>query len=253
MSDENSRNRAELWGDYVGWDGRKQGEGGFLVRQLGERAAQRVLDVALGDGVDTISLIRAGFDVECNEADRYFRERAIANAAQYNIALNPTGYAWPELTSGYQENAFDAVICFGHSIGCVLDEAARRQSLGQFYRVLRPGGALMIDERNFRKMENSIKLGEPFVPSGKYVYTGSGKIALQFVEKTDDRILGIEYSHTETGQKAYYRVYSFREGELKDTLEEAGFAAGAIQTYSDYQSTLAPDPHADYYQYIGVK
>lgn len=34
-SSENSRIRAEIWGDFVGWDNRRRGENGFLVSQLG--------------------------------------------------------------------------------------------------------------------------------------------------------------------------------------------------------------------------
>lgn len=49
---ENSRIRAELWGDFVGWDNRRRGENGFLLNQLKEHTARRILDVALGDGAE---------------------------------------------------------------------------------------------------------------------------------------------------------------------------------------------------------
>lgn len=45
-SAENSRIRAEIWGDFVGWDNRRRGENGFLVNQLKEHMSRRILDVA---------------------------------------------------------------------------------------------------------------------------------------------------------------------------------------------------------------
>jgi glycine/sarcosine N-methyltransferase len=251
---KNSQNRADLWGDYVGWGQRLEGEGTFLTKQLGGHGVRSVLDAALGDGIDTIYLTKAGFDVKCNEADPAFRERAKANAAAHGIAIEPTSEMWPDLAKSYSPASFDAVICLGHSIGCVLDADSRQQSLTAFRDMLKPGGILVVDERNFRKVEDSIELNRPFTPSGKHVYTGSaGKIALTFVEHdVDERIVGIEYRHTETSKRAYYRVYSFKEGELPDTLHEAGFVLGAIETYSDYRHVNPPDPTADYYQHVAV-
>jgi SAM-dependent methyltransferase len=251
---ENSMNRAALWGDYVGWDARKAGENGFLIHHLTEMSAERVLDVALGDGVDTVALIEAGLEVDCNEADPHFRARAIAKAAERGITLEPTGYLWPDLAQGYDTDSYDAIVCLGHSIGCVLGSNDRIASLGSFHQLLRPGGSLIVDERNFRKIEDGIVVGKPFRPSGKYVYTGSGKIELTFIgHDTDTRTLGIEYRHTETGTKAYYQVHSFGQDELPHEMQAAGFSEGAIATYSDYQPAIPPNPQADYYQYIATK
>lgn len=33
-SEENAKTRAEIWGDFVGWDNRRRGENGFLINQL---------------------------------------------------------------------------------------------------------------------------------------------------------------------------------------------------------------------------
>lgn len=60
---ENSRIRAELWGDFVGWGNRWKQDEKFLKPILQKHNAQRILDVALGDGVDTVYLLKQGFDV----------------------------------------------------------------------------------------------------------------------------------------------------------------------------------------------
>ena len=69
VSGGNSKARAEIWSDFVDWDNRRRGENGFLPTQLKRFNCKKVLDVALGDGVDTIYLLQQGFEVESNEVD----------------------------------------------------------------------------------------------------------------------------------------------------------------------------------------
>lgn len=109
-SAENSRIRAEIWGDFVNWEGRRKGENGWLVNQLKEHQVKRVLDVALGDGVDTIYLLQQGFDVSCNEVDDAFKTKAIQNAKKFGLEIKPTALDWRKLSEAYPENSLDAVI-----------------------------------------------------------------------------------------------------------------------------------------------
>lgn len=140
-SAENSRIRAEIWGDFVDWEGRRGGENGWLLNQLKEHGVKKVLDVALGDGVDTVYLLQQGFDVSCNEFDDAFRAKAIENAKKFGFFINPTSLDWRELDKEYEENSFDAVICLGNSLTCIFGRENQLKTLGQFQRILKPGGS----------------------------------------------------------------------------------------------------------------
>jgi len=59
----------------------------------------------------------------------------------------------------------------------------------------------------------------------------------------------IEYSHLETGKRAFYKVYPHKRGELEGLLKEAGFTVK--KKFSDYEEGDNPD--ADFYQYACEK
>lgn len=139
-SPENSRIRAEIWGDFVNWEGRRKGENGWLVNSLKEHGVKEVLDVALGDGVDTIYLLQKGFNVSCNEFDDAFRAKAIENARKFGLEIKPTLVDWQRLSETYADASFDAIICFGSSLVCLFKRYSQIQALREFYSLLKPGG-----------------------------------------------------------------------------------------------------------------
>ena len=249
-SAENSRIRAEMWSDFVGWDNRRRGENGFLMSQLKEHGVKKVLDVALGDGVDTIYLLQQGFDVASNEVDGPFREKAIENARNEGLTIAPTALDWRELDHAYQPESFDAIVCMGNSLTCVFGRENQLAALQQFRRILKPEGLLLIDERNFQRIldNREAAIAGTLHSSGRYVYTGTEKVKARFVDVSDEQIL-IEYTHLESGKKAYYKVFPFKHSELLGLLKETGFSR--IEQFSDYAP--GDNPEADFYQYVCLK
>lgn len=249
-SKENAKIRAEIWGDFVGWDNRRRGENGFLSNQLKEHDCRKILDVALGDGVDTIYLIQEGFEVSSNEVDSPYREKAIENAKKAGLTINPTNLDWRELTKSYKENSFDAIICLGNSLACLFGKENQLKALKEFHSLLKPRGILIIDERNFQRIldNRELALKGELHSSGKYLYTGTTKVNASFAKINDNYII-IEYTHNESSKKAYYKIYPFPLGELQTLLDKASFSK--IEKFSDYK--LEENPKADFYQYISEK
>src|SRR3989344_1518143 len=112
------------------------------------------------------------------------------------------------------------------------------------------GGVLLIDERNYQRIldNREAALSGKLHSSGKYLYTGTTRVKARFVEVRDNLIL-IEYSHLETGKRAFYKVYPHKRGELEGLLKEAGFTVK--KKFSDYEEGDNPD--ADFYQYACEK
>ncbi len=248
-STENSRKLAELWSDYVDWKGRRKGEDGFLLDQLGKYNVHKVLDVALGDGADSIYLLQQGFNVSGNEIDDAFREKAIENAKKLGFSIEPTNLDWRNLSKSYSQNSLGSIICLGNSLTFLFGRENQAQSLKQFCSLLKPGGVLLIDERNYQKIlneKNSYLSGSKHL-TGRYLYTGK-KIDARWIEINDDFAIA-QLIHKQTGNKAYSRVHPFRKGELMEILREAGFKK--IEQYGDYEPGENPD--ADFYQYICIK
>ncbi|OGD84490.1 hypothetical protein A2696_01375 [Candidatus Curtissbacteria bacterium RIFCSPHIGHO2_01_FULL_41_13] len=249
-SAENSKVRADLWGDFVGWDNRRRGENGWLFNQLKNYSAKKVLDVAVGDGVDTIFLLKQGFEVNCNEFDSAFREKAKENVQREGLVIAPTVLDWRNLDEEYLPASQDAVICMGNSLTCLEGEDNQLLALGQFHRVLASGGVLLVDERNYQKIldNREAAIAGTLDSTGKYLYTGTNRVRARFISISDQLIL-IEYTHQGTARKAYYKVFPFKKGELETLLKEAGFSQ--ITKFSDYEEGDNPD--ADFYQYVCVR
>ncbi len=87
--EQNSQALALLWADFVDCDERRKAEKGFLVKTLRRNNCRRVFDAALGDGCDSVHLLRNGFQVTSNEIDPDFLHVAIAAAAKQKVKLDP--------------------------------------------------------------------------------------------------------------------------------------------------------------------
>ncbi|MBI5553132.1 MAG: class I SAM-dependent methyltransferase, partial [Candidatus Diapherotrites archaeon] len=164
----------DFWSDFVDWEGRRSGENGFLVRTLSDNACHRILNAALGDGCDSIFLLHEGFEVVSNEVDDEFLRKALENARQEKVNLSVTRSDWRSLSRQAGENSFDAVLCLGNSLTYLFHKKDRLRALREFRKVLRPGGILLIDERNYSYIlrERKSILNGNFRYSGKVVYCG---------------------------------------------------------------------------------
>lgn len=245
----NSPHLVNIWREFIDWDKRRKGEGGFLVRTLQGNKVKTVFDASLGDGCDSIYLIRQGFDVTSNEIDQLFREKALENAAKEHVRLELTALDWRQLDAKFSPHSFDAVILLGNSLTYLFTKEDQMAALQQFRIILKPGGVLIIDERNYQYIldrREEIAAGK-FQYSGHYVYCGE-RVHARPIEIQDDHVV-FEYRHQQTGETGRLVMYPFKRGELKQLLLEAGFSS--VEQYSDYSAGDNPD--ADFYQYVCMK
>jgi len=133
---------------FVNWESRLAYEQPFIERQLQAVGARRVLDSACGTGQHAIALARAGYQVVGADLSAGMIEAARRNAAQAGVDV-------PFVVAGFGQHAgciagpFDAVLCLGNSLPHALSAAALLEALRDFRAVLRPGGLLLIQNRNF--------------------------------------------------------------------------------------------------------
>jgi SAM-dependent methyltransferase len=249
---KNKRNEellAEMWGDYIDWEKRRKGENGWLVRQLKKYNCHKIFDAALGDGCDSIYLIKEGFDVTSNEISEAFIKKAKENAKREGVRLKILKLDWRKLTKKIPKETFDAVLCLGNSLTCLFKYEDRLAALKQFWTILKKGGILIIDKRHYRPILDNRErvLKGYFHYSGKYVYCGK-YVHSKPVEIREDRIT-FEVSDKRTGKKAYFTVYPFTHWELMYFLKMIGFKK--IIEYSDYQ--YGYNPKADFFMYVCQK
>ncbi len=144
---------------FVNWPQRLEGELPFIERQL-HRAAQsvsqaaarpvqsvRVLDAACGTGMHVIALAQRGFQADGADlsAGMIDKARRNAQAAGVTARFEPLGFG--ELAGAFQD--YDALLCLGNSLPHILGADDLNKALLDFAAVLRPGGLLLIQNRNF--------------------------------------------------------------------------------------------------------
>ncbi len=138
-------------GDYdrfVEWDGRLAYDLPFLVGELDRVGAHRVLDVACGTGWHTIALSQRGYEVVGADISTRMIEHARENAAREDAHVHFVQAGFGQLAAQV-DGGFDGLICMGNSLPHVPDAEALRETLVDFAAVLRPGGVLINQQRNF--------------------------------------------------------------------------------------------------------
>jgi len=240
----NTKTLVELWGDFIDWGKRREGEGVFFNEIF--LGCKHIFESCLGDGCDAINYVKQGFDVTSNEVDELFIAKAKENAAIHKVKLKITNHDWRDIKNHFREGEFDVVTCLGNSLTYLFSEQDQLKTLISFYHILRKGGILVIDERNYHYISKKILKGD-FRYSGKYMYCGD-RVHGHPVEIEDNKVV-MEYEDMKTGKRAYLVLYPFKKGELLSLLKRVGF--NKITIYSDFKK--GQEENADFYQYIAVK
>jgi len=133
---------------FVDWTARLGVELPFTERQLHEVRARRVLDAACGTGMHAVALAERGYTTVGTDFSAGMIERARANAAAAGVGVRFEVAGFGELRDRVGEG-FDALLCLGNSLPHALTTADLDAALADFAACLRPGGLLLIQNRNF--------------------------------------------------------------------------------------------------------
>ena len=187
---------------------------------------------------DIVFLYKNGFEVYGNEYDKSFLEVAKKNLESHGVKIEIKTCKWEELDTCFPSSSFDALLCVGNSISCLLSLERVKLSLEKFYKLLKSQGILIIDERNYECSEN----GE------KVMYYGKGYLT-SFEKTGEPSLLNFTVENINRNENYSGKVYHFKPGELLKLLRDAGFER--IKTYSDLK--YGYDLEASFYHYICLK
>jgi SAM-dependent methyltransferase len=134
---------------FVNWTNRLAVEMPFLQSQLKEVGAIDVLDAACGTGMHAIALAQAGFSVAGADLSDGMVKRAHQNAQSAGVPVRFERAGFGELASVFGHAAFDALLCLGNSLPHLLTTDELSSALSDFAACLKPGGMLLIQNRNF--------------------------------------------------------------------------------------------------------
>lgn len=202
------------WDELIDWDLRKKGENGFFEKILKNADCRSVIDVSTGSGFHAVQLKQAGLHVVANDGSATMVAKARANFARHDLAIECHHQDWLDLDSR-QLGTFDAVVCLGSSLCHVFDEGDRRRVLANFRSLLKPGGQLIIDQRNFFAI-----LAGRYKSSGQYYYCGTS--ASVTLGEVNDQLCEFRYSFNGTPPYSL-KVYPLQPEQLKTEINASGF------------------------------
>ncbi len=239
-TDTNSRILAGLWRDLVNPEKRMESEGPFLFGQFNTFECKRVFDACSGMGVVSIYLLQRAYEVTSNEIDRFLREEAREYAAGKRVLLKESSHDWRNLLKAGLQESFDAVLCLGNSLTYLFEHENQLRALANFRMLLKKGGRLFMDMRNYPRMlkerKSILNNPEAFGFFNKYVYCGTDLVPITPIVLEGDEVV-LKYTHLERDESGFLRIYPFRLKELVALAKEAGFSK--VSVYSDYKSGKA--------------
>lgn len=192
---------ASVWEEYIG-ENRESRYRDWLVSTLRKHGAVKILDVACGTGVDSRMLVAAGFHVTSCDLSNNMLQKARDTKAKKNLKNWEIHQAdWCKLPQqlGPVDHDFDAVICMGNSFAHLPDELNKQEkqelAITNFREMLRPGGILIIDHRNF---DYIVKNGKSPSKNIYYQSTWQTQVETSFDKNTSGEVTNIilDYSMT---------------------------------------------------------
>jgi glycine/sarcosine N-methyltransferase len=225
---------------FVDWEARLSIELPFIKTQLQEMRQNgdgkiSILDAACGTGKHAIALVKAGFNCIGADFSKKMVEAARENAQEEGLSMIFRQAGFGELAQTFGENRFDSLICLGNSLPHLLEEVSLAKALVDFFAVLKPGGKLILQNRNF-----DLVLAERlrWMPPQTFREGDATWVFARFYDfDADGRLtFNIQILHSEGeapfSQKVIStRLWPMKKVVLEEFLAKAGF--NELQYYGD--------------------
>ena len=226
--DDLAENYHWLYSDYVlsGAQALKQYE--VVLASAGPKA--RILDCSCGIGTFVIPLTKRGFAVSGSDASQGMVDQAMLAARNAGLDLPLNCCTWEELPNRFAAS-FDLIFCLGNAIGHARGRDGMLRSLQGMRAVLKPGGKLVLDSRDWEQIRKEKirftpypqwreRAGQRCLPI--YIWT--------FPERFEDahtiEVVLLFDSGGNVSLRSYPIVYyPFHYEELVERLRCAGFSA----------------------------
>jgi SAM-dependent methyltransferase len=235
-----------LGSDYdrmVSWQARLAREEAFFQRVFEENGVRSVLDAACGTGVHAVAFARRGLRSAGADLSPAMIEQARENARAAGVEVDLQVAAFGEL-AGRFTGSFDAVTCLGNSLPHLIDDSSLAAALSDFASLLRPGGVLIVQNRNYDRL---LRERQRFMPLAAREDTEGESLFLRITDfplSAEGVSESIEFTIVTLKKRGGSWQQSARTTPLRairrDTLERALTAAGfsSVLVYGSF--TMAP-------------
>jgi len=260
---------AKIWQLYIGDKSERTVHyKNFLVDLLRAKGCKRILDVACGNGVDSCMLLEEGFDVVSVDASDKMLKRAYKTRWDHRkediydkwVIEEANWLTLPEDIEDLVGEGFDAVINMGNSFAHLPDFQGAQQdhqrAIDNFHRVIKPGGILIIDHRNYdfildhgyasqKNIYYNSKHIKDIKTSVLYVNNQPNLVTLDYEMDVAEIYPELEDSHN------HFRLsyYPHRLGSFKKLLKRTFGSCAEHQVFADFKP-LTEEPNPAFYIHV---
>lgn len=246
---------SDVWNAYIGdsktrTDSYKQ----WLCSILRAHGCERVLDGAAGTGIDSEMLVEEGFEVISvdNSAEMLEKTQELKDKRKHE----PRFDSWKIYQANWlclqddltkvgelDKGLFDAVILLGNSFTHLPNEDGKetlqKEAIASFNQVLKPGGILIIDHRNYDVAMNGDRVstkspyynGSNIETVDTYMISKNGQYTLVVLDYFINTAKSEEYNEIRNF-KLY--LYPIALKQMRRLLTE-NFKPSKLQTYGDFE------------------
>jgi SAM-dependent methyltransferase len=217
---------------FVNWPNRLAFELPFIQQQLEALKAApdqtlSILDAACGTGMHAIALAQQGHSVSGADLSTGMIERAKVNAAEAGVQARFAAAGFGALAQEFQgqpDFPFDALLCLGNSLPHLLTRPELDAALADFAACLKPGGLLLIQNRNFDAV---MAERQRWMDPQAYQEAGREWIFMRFYDFEADGLINFNIVTLYWGEDDRW-VQSINSSRLRPLLR--GELAGALLT-----------------------
>jgi len=195
-------------------------------------SGHRILDLCGGHGRHTFELYKRGF-TECTLLDY---SQALIDIAQSEAAKNDYAVAFIQCDARNTElrsSTFDHVIVMGNSLGYIQAPDADTKIITEAFRILRPGGWLLVDVTDGNAVKNSFS-------ANSWHEIGAETVVCRHRELCEDIVCAREMvidKHTGLVRDRTYAVRLYDSESLGVLFQQSGFSKIKVYTnFSPHQS-----------------
>ena len=217
---------------FVNWPSRLSVELPFIQEQLKRVDLQpdealSILDAACGTGMHVIALAKLGFKTAGADLSAGMVKKARLNAQAEGVQVRFEAVGFGSLADVFGKQAFNALLCLGNSLPHLLSPSDLAAALVDFAACLKPGGLLLIQNRNFDAV---LSRQERWMEPQSHREEENEWIFLRFYDYLPDGLLRFNLLTLQsTGSAAWAQsaveslLYPLRQVELSQALAFAGF------------------------------
>lgn len=190
----------------------------------------QVLDLACGTGRHSLAFAARGFDVTGLDYSKPFLRDAQRKACVARLTVRFVHGDMRNLRPHFAANTFDLAVCLFTSFGFFARRSDDLKTLRAVYRVLRPGGAFVVNTVNgagvVKRLRSPISVGSEPMPNVFVIdqarYNASTRQTL-----TTWTVIDARHPRSRVIRKTF-RVNVYSHAELKAFLTRAGFKIESV-------------------------